>query len=522
MVRCPKCGSKRVSKFESKWKCDMCRCVFTSSNSIFDDFDVNDAFAQVERLRSERREKERLEQEKLEKARKEKEREERAVRRKREKTAQERVKALNEKRIKEKAKLRRNYTKSAHRKVITAIKEGKTRAEAAELANVSINDINWWYSHGKQGEKPYASYYNDYINARKIAQGKENNKGNKNSTKGYSKKANLSNKGYDKGVKAWLKDEQLEIDRLESARLSYAKSKSNKSLYENKESKSPNLEKGTKIELQKKKSNRLGSEKTTGTLKPKSLDNEIQSERERKVELQKKRLNNARKEQSIVDFKELEKLKKEREELANQHQDIQDEIQEKERKEREASIAKKRRSRVAKEEKAQYKKGVYVHRSLNLLRKIDYNVLNIVFENYNLKDHPYYSKESKIRYIAQNYPFDDILQVVEKAENQFKLENQKNIEKQETKRLSSQIDREKEKERIEGIKYRRKFRVREGETYGQYINRINKDSDLESDKGMKKERKVKTQEEKNQDIWAIVILFGILLLIYLIYKIFGS
>lgn len=512
MVRCPKCGSKRVSKFESKWKCDMCRCVFTSSNSIFDDFDVNDAFAQVERLRLERREKERLEQEKLERERKEKEREERAVRRKREKTAQERVKALNEKRIKEKAKLRRNYTKSAHRKVITAIKEGKTRAEAAELANVSINDINWWYSHGKQGEKPYASYYNDYINARKIAQGKENNKGNKNSTKGYSKKANLSNKGYDKGVKAWLKDEQLEIDRLESARLSYAKSKSNKSLYENKESKSPNLEKGTKIELQKKKSNRLGSEKTTGTLKPKSLDNEIQSERERKVELQKKRLNNARKEQSIVDFKKQNLNKKE----------IEENEKEKVRKEREASIAKKRRSRVAKEEKAQYKKGVYVHRSLNLLRKIDYNVLNIVFENYNLKDHPYYSKESKIRYIAQNYPFDDILQVVEKAENQFKLENQINIEEQEAKRLNIQIEREKEKEIIEGKKYRRKFRVREGETYGQYINRINKDSDLESDEVLKKERKVKTQEEKNQDIWAMVILFGILLLIYLIYKIFGS
>jgi hypothetical protein len=45
---------------------------------------------------------------------------------------------------------------------------------------------------------------------------------------------------------------------------------------------------------------------------------------------------------------------------------------------------------------------------------------------------------------------------------------------------------------------------------------------LESDEVLKKERKVKTQEEKNQDIWAMVILFGILLLIYLIYKIFGS
>ena len=473
MVRCPKCGSRRVSKYESKWKCDMCRCVFTSSNSNFDDFDVNDAFAQVEQLRLERREKERLEQEKLENERKEKEREERAARIKREKTAQERVKALNEKRIKEKAKLRRNYTKSAHRKVITAIKAGKTRAEAAKLANVSIHDINWWYSHGKQGEKPYVSYYKDYVNAREIVQGKENNKVKKISTKGYSKKANPS-KGYYKGAKEWLKNEQLEIDRLESARLSYAKSIANRSLYDKKESISSNPEKETKIELQKK------------------------------------RLNNARRERSIVDLQQ-QSLNEKKVEIDK----------EKERKEREASIERKKISRTAKEEKTQYKKGVYVYRSLNLLRKIDYNVLNIVFENYNLEKHPYYSKESKIRYIAQNYPFDDILKVVDKAENQLKLENQKNIGEQEAERLSRQTEREKEKERIEGIKYRRKFRVREGETYGQYIDRINKDSDLEKDKP-KKERKVKTQEEKNSDIWAMIFLFGILLLMYLIYMIFGG
>ena len=33
MVQCPKCGSKRVSEYGSKWKCDMCRCIFTTSFS---------------------------------------------------------------------------------------------------------------------------------------------------------------------------------------------------------------------------------------------------------------------------------------------------------------------------------------------------------------------------------------------------------------------------------------------------------------------------------------------------------
>ena len=77
VVRCPRCGSRRVSKNQNsnkfEWECDMCGHEFNSSDTGFDVIYVTSAFSEVER-----RKKERLERE--EKRKKEKlEREEKGI-----------------------------------------------------------------------------------------------------------------------------------------------------------------------------------------------------------------------------------------------------------------------------------------------------------------------------------------------------------------------------------------------------------------------------------------------------------
>ena len=305
VIRCPRCGGKRVSKNEKpnnlEWICDACNREFNSDgNSSFDDFDIDSAFAEVERRKKERLEreekgiyvdenldllkgcgaevlriiynkfsvsdiqykpeklnyialnyptnaiesaikeaeeqiererkeiiererKERLEREKaerrekerLERKRKERERNERLkreekgiyvdksldllrgcstgvirsiyeefpvsnIRYKPEKlnyiafnyTTKDIERAIGEAEdyIIEKALYQHNYTKKSHKTVVNAIKTGKTRQKAADLVGVSLNDLTWWYNHGKQGESPYDSFYEDYTFARKIVQ----------------------------------------------------------------------------------------------------------------------------------------------------------------------------------------------------------------------------------------------------------------------------------------------------------------------------------------------------------------
>ena len=63
VIRCPRCGGKRVSKNEKpnnlEWICDACNREFNSDgNSSFDDFDIDSAFAEVERRKKERLERE--------------------------------------------------------------------------------------------------------------------------------------------------------------------------------------------------------------------------------------------------------------------------------------------------------------------------------------------------------------------------------------------------------------------------------------------------------------------------------
>ena len=59
------------------------------------------------------------------------------------------------------------YTKNRHEIVINAIKEGKTRREAAKIAGVTVKDIDKWYSLGKYNKmEPYKSYYDEYQEVR--------------------------------------------------------------------------------------------------------------------------------------------------------------------------------------------------------------------------------------------------------------------------------------------------------------------------------------------------------------------
>ena len=166
MVRCPKCGSKRVSKEGSKWKCYMCRCIFTSSSG-FNDFDVDAAFAQVEQLRRERREKERLEQEKLERERRERrekerleqerlererrdredrERRERLARERREKQRRERL-ARERREKKERERLARERREKERQERIEREKKGFfTDKSLALLKNCSRRDLGIIYN----------------------------------------------------------------------------------------------------------------------------------------------------------------------------------------------------------------------------------------------------------------------------------------------------------------------------------------------------------------------------------------
>ena len=493
MVRCPKCGSKRVSKYESKWKCDMCRCVFTSSNSDFDDFDLNDTFAQVEQLRRERREKEKLERQRVERERKEKEREkirnERLIKEKREKTAKERAKTLNKKRIKEKAKHRHNYSITAHRKVIEAIKVGKTRAEAAQIANVSIDDINWWYNHGKQGEKPYDSYYTDYINAREIVKGQRKTR-NQESTK------------IDEDANRWLIEQQLEMDRLEAERLKYSYSMAEK--YNNnlghKDSKTVDSARKRKIELKKKK------------LEKKRLKKELRENNKAKLMAER------RNQDETERFKRLENEKIERREKQRLKR-LEIERKQKEKEERLAKEKRKREKELAKEKRKkeeQEKKGIYVYRSLNLLEETDEDILRIVFDNCNMING---SISSKSRDMAMNYPLEDILRMIDEAKKQ-RFESPEYIEQQEKERQKRKLEKERQDKELEPKKNRSKYRVREGESYLQYLDRINQKQNLETEE-VKEEKIVRTHEQTNEDIWAITIFFGILLLIYLFFKAFG-
>ena len=68
------------------------------------------------------------------------------------------------------------YTPERHKIIIDAIKEGKTRKDAANLAKIDLNNLQMWYQKGKNGEQPFAQYYADYTNAREYAEKQKNSK----------------------------------------------------------------------------------------------------------------------------------------------------------------------------------------------------------------------------------------------------------------------------------------------------------------------------------------------------------
>ena len=116
VVRCPRCGSKRVSKNQRsnkfKWECDMCKREFNSSSSALD---VNAELEKVEQLRRERKEREKLEQERLLAQKRERIEKENAERKRLEKQRQERIererkeKLERERRREEKVRMVRMY-----------------------------------------------------------------------------------------------------------------------------------------------------------------------------------------------------------------------------------------------------------------------------------------------------------------------------------------------------------------------------------------------------------------------------
>ena len=57
---------------------------------------------------------------------------------------------------------------------IENIKDGKTRKEAAKKASIEIKLIDSWIIRGTKGETPYDEFYNEYVEARKIAKDKPN------------------------------------------------------------------------------------------------------------------------------------------------------------------------------------------------------------------------------------------------------------------------------------------------------------------------------------------------------------
>lgn len=72
------------------------------------------------------------------------------------------------------------YNPEKHATIIEAIKEGKTINEASKLVNVHINDLIKWYKNGKNGIKPFDSYYSDYEKAREYFENKMFSKRMKN------------------------------------------------------------------------------------------------------------------------------------------------------------------------------------------------------------------------------------------------------------------------------------------------------------------------------------------------------
>ena len=68
------------------------------------------------------------------------------------------------------------YSPERHKIIIDAIKEGKTRKDAANLAKIDLNNLQMWYQKGKNGEQPFAQYYADYTNAREYAEKQKNSK----------------------------------------------------------------------------------------------------------------------------------------------------------------------------------------------------------------------------------------------------------------------------------------------------------------------------------------------------------
>lgn len=108
-----------------------------------------------------------------------------------------------------------NYTKKRHIIVINAIKEGKTRTEAAKLAGINLRDIEYWYNTGKLGVEPFKGYYEDY-NSNKITQQQKK----KMRIEGETAKFKLSTYKKDRFILS-IKDgntvkEATEISKLES------------------------------------------------------------------------------------------------------------------------------------------------------------------------------------------------------------------------------------------------------------------------------------------------------------------
>ena len=321
----------------------------------------------------------------------------------------------------EKALYQHNYTKKSHKTIVNAIKSGKTRQEAADIAGVSLNDITWWYNHGKQGESPYDSFYEDYTFARKIVQLK---KGMKNE--------GIASEEIDNIVNGWIKagcidneilrmererKERIERERLERER----KEREAKGIYVEKSLDLLNKCSSDILQIVFHKFHVHKPEKVKYTAlnyPTKDIEKAIKEAKNQKIRERKERIERERKERFLRGRKERERLTKKKRERERKER----ETKEKERKEKERLAKEKReRERKERERKEREEKGIYVETSLDLLRGCNAGILRIIYNKFTVSDIRY--KPEKLNYIAMNYPTNDIRNAIKEAEDQIEREN---------------------------------------------------------------------------------------------------
>lgn len=117
------------------------------------------------------------------------------------------------------------YAPKKHETIIGAIREGKTINEASKLVNVHINDLIKWYKNGKNGIKPFDSYYSDYNEAREYYENKMESKRRRFDDEETQEKLNIFIEAIREGK---TRDEASEISGIKLSTINLWVNKGNK------------------------------------------------------------------------------------------------------------------------------------------------------------------------------------------------------------------------------------------------------------------------------------------------------